>query len=123
MSYFDYIWKKAEDSIERNEDARASEHTLVICLSYIISHPEIKSVIESKIVKIIENGATIPHELIGFCMHELRWPKVFDAARRRRDREANNPHGQRLSELIMESYSDDWDGRVIYEYYQNKRSV
>lgn len=54
-----------------------------------------------------------PWELISYCMYELRWPSVKRKAEQLRD-EASDPRNRRVMELILESFDDNWEDRVLY---------
>ena len=78
----------------------SSRDTLVQCFISLLHNPE-------------WNG---PVELIEFCMFELRWPEVKQAA------EEIVKHTQDIRErdflrTISYAYSDDWDGIDFYLYY------
>jgi hypothetical protein len=63
----------------------------------------------------------VPHELISFCMHELRWEEVKDTA----ICEINKAEDFRVKNVmcdIIEAFSMDWDGKDLYAYYKKPQS-
>lgn len=118
MTEFDDLYARAQVSVRDHDDATMYEPDLLNVLEYIKQHPSDTAHVKAIFCRDIEEGTRIPFQLIGYCMHELRWPEVLAAAVRRKAREAGNPHGRRLAELIIEAYNDDWDCHLMFDYYR-----
>ena len=55
-------------------------------------------------------------DVLEFCMHELKWSKIKQALEKVVENTNDIRERDALSGVI-EAFSDDWNGAVIYNYY------
>ena len=58
----------------------------------------------------------LPSTVIAYCMHELRWPEIYQFA----ESENREFYSQRMSTLmtdIMAAYDDNWEDKEFYKRF------
>jgi hypothetical protein len=103
---------------EARQDDDALENAMVTLLGFIKEHPESRQVFVSEFLESVSGTKGVELDVVAFCMHELRWPEVLEAARTRN----RNPHPRSMNLIarIIEAYDDDWDSRDLYAYYRDR---
>ena len=77
-------------------------------LDYVIRHPTWRNEFGSEFIRMVTFPGTISAELVEYCMYELRWPEVAEAARSMMNT-SDDPRNISVFEHILESFQDDWD--------------
>jgi hypothetical protein len=100
---------------EARQDDDAVESAMVTLLGFIKAHPEARPAFVSAFVESVSGTKGAALDVIAFCMHELRWPEILEAART--CNRNPNPRSMNLIARIIEAYDDDWDSRDLYAYF------
>jgi hypothetical protein len=91
---------------------------LIGLLDWIARNPESNSEYEAVFVDYVDHNKT--PEVLEFCMHHLRYPRVRERVEEIRDRAPDTPRGydsRRLAQGILDAYSDDWADSDIWPPY------
>ena len=130
MSPLENFWRlvgKIEGLFESPDyaDSRMIEPTLVEVLSLIRAHPDRRDSFEDAFIEVVRALPKGSDEAVCFCMHELRWSAVMRAAEEERAKARSPVPDHRREPMlrhIIESFSDDWDGRDCYPYFRGQEA-
>jgi hypothetical protein len=95
------------------------EPHLVRLLTTIKSQPECRSEYVAAFKDLVESRASIPWELIPFCMHELRWAEVRTTIedRHAEARTRNDWRAIAVLSKYLDAFRDDWESIDLFTYY------
>ncbi len=102
-----------------------AEVHLVAMLDLIRSHPEARGSFEAAFLEGLrwspDDGVPPPFELevVVFCMHELMWPAIRDAAEKIREETNDHRILLRVREVI-EAYDPAWKYEDEWEYFSSR---
>ena len=89
-------------------------------MNFVKQYPESKDILEQCFIEVIHSRKwRVSIDVLEFCMHELRWPKVKEVI----ENIVRNTQDIRQRQAlyhIPEAYSDDWDGFEYYNYYSKQ---
>ena len=114
MSEFERLFANAVAACDSGASTSDFEAEFARVLKFAKQHPELRKQIEAVFVNALADTPT-PWELIGFCMHALRWASVRATAESMRTR-ASDPRSERVYRLVLEAFDDNWDQREMYSY-------
>lgn len=103
----------ASDTLDSTEDF---EPDFINVLEFIREHPSIESDIKQVFIDMLGRKDGVPYELLSFCMHELRWVEIKDAAEQRFNSESS-PRVLAVMENIIDSFSEGWSSKITYPYF------
>lgn len=88
-------------------------------LDRILRSLRCRSCISSRLTRLLEvvDGDNV--SIIQFCMHVLRWEEVQGKALTLLERESS-VNRRRLYGRVLESFSDDWPERDIYDKFSSE---
>lgn len=93
------------------------EAQLEILLKLIKCNLEHKKDFITRFCNLLYSNASIPLEIFWFCMHELRWYEVRECVVKYMEN-SEDLRCIRAAELILESFSEDWDDAEMFEKYR-----
>jgi hypothetical protein len=108
----DVVEKKQSETYSLDE----LEPSLLAVLNFSKKNSDSRQVLEECFIELIHKPKRGSLEVLVFCMHELRWPKIKQVI----EEIVRNTKDIRKRDAlwdIPEAYSDDWDGREYYKYY------
>lgn len=111
------LFAKAEAACRVWCSAEQYEPAFVRLLEYIAAHPMLSAAAERTFIEGVESG-TLCDELVAFCMHSLRMPRVADTAQNLA--RAANPRAWGPLSSILSAFDDDWSEADMYEYYRRR---
>ena len=94
-------------------------------LEFLADHPKERVFLSQKLIEIMSEyrfvrGTKVkllPSAAIAYCMHELRWPEIYEFAKK----ENIAFYSKKMETLmtdIMSAYDDSWDDRDFYKRFQ-----
>jgi hypothetical protein len=113
---FNRLVRETHDADMREEPI---EPHLVRVLTAIKSHPECRTEYGAAFKALIESRASLPWELVPFCMHELRWDDV-KAVIEERYAEARKQDDWRAIPVYskyLDAFNDDWESADLFQYF------
>src|ERR1051325_2464037 len=111
----DIFWLKVSEvgpTIRDTHDYRAAERTLLEIVRIVQTSPEKRALFEDAFLKIFEES---PHSdlVLEYCMHVLRFPRVF---RRGWERIARDPLAvDAVARHVVGAYSNNWIEASIFK--------
>lgn len=85
-------------------------------LQLVLDHPEMKAEFIDAFIKIAHEPELGPHDLIQFCMHELKWQEVKDHLSRWLESE-DSARVRYILSLILCAFDENWDGALFYRRF------
>ena len=113
------FWKlcnKASLAWEESPDTKAYEASLMDILTHVKSFPEFEDEFIKCFVEIVNTPKLAVHEIVIYCMRELKWKSVYDAAYRIHC-ESLDIREKHIAEDILAVYENDWDNEDLWDYY------
>lgn len=95
------------------------EPSLLRILNHIKKNQHLKPEFVEYFSLLINDGTVGPYEIIVFCMRELQWQEVADAALNEIE-ENDDPRIISVMNDILEVYEDEWEDEDLYEYYSKE---
>ena len=92
------------------------EPSLLEVLNFVKKHPDSKQELEECFLELIQTPKGGVIEILEFCMHELRWPKIKQALENT-VRTTKDIRERDALWRIPEAFLDNWDGVIFYKYY------
>jgi len=92
------------------------EKELLDVLNYIKADREDEKEIKQFLIKIVRGLEFYPLEIIIFCMRELQWIEIKEAAIDEKSK-TNDWRVIRAMNNIIAVYKTDWEDADLYEYY------
>jgi hypothetical protein len=112
---------RAEQEIDHCPDM---EPYLLAVLNYVKMHPDGEAFFKTEFSKFVQNDNSVGYYLVPFCMRELRWPEVREAARLHMEMlQRANQHARFMnyfSDLIQAYEELVWDSAILFPYYANR---
>lgn len=93
-----------------------SEPSFAAVLNFLIEHPELRPAAAERFIRGLLNDPAIPPELIEYCMFELRWSEVQQAAKDLV--QSVGIREQAVLKGIIGSFSDRWYGKTAYRRWR-----
>jgi len=88
-------------------------------LQLVGAHPELRREFEDAFCELWRRPDAGPWELVMFCMHSLRWPRVQEYYERELQsaitREDWRAHP--IARDIVAAFHDDWEDRDLFPFY------
>jgi hypothetical protein len=120
------FWRLCDDVRkiwEKEVGTRELEPTLLRILELVRSTPSHRQQFVAAFNEIVrreyKGSGRVPHEVLVFCMRELRWDAVRQSVIDERGR-AEDPRVQSVMDQILEVFDDEWPDADLYEYYSRK---
>jgi hypothetical protein len=111
------------DAVKRKEKitygVNEIEKELLDVLNYIKIYKKGEEEIKAFLIKIVKGEEIYPLEIIIFCMRELQWLEIKEAA----IEEKTKTHDWRIISSmnhILEVYENNWECADMYEYYSKE---
>jgi hypothetical protein len=119
MDELEKLYRTAVSACDEGVSTADFERSFIGFLNYIECHPSLREQAEALLLDGLCSTPT-PWELVSFCMHALRWERIKQKVEAQRTR-AGDPRAQRALDLILDSFSDEWDQRDLYSYAWPRR--
>jgi hypothetical protein len=103
-------------------DTNAQESYLLEILRFVQNHPSDRQELIYCFIKLLGPRSGYPHEIVVFCMRELRWPEIREAAAKICD-ENDDFRTKTIMADILAVYREDWDGGDFYPYYSKQQKI
>ena len=105
-------------------DIAQFEDRLEDLLRFMWTHPKATPAFKAEFLRLLERKAAGVEEIVGFCMHSLRWPELREAIREKRDAIPARSAGRlweerRYWEKLLEAFEDEWPNAVLYRRYSD----
>lgn len=110
--------KYACDNFDSTQDF---EPFLLRVLLFVKSNPLHVSDFKEYFTRMLHDPNLGPWELIEFCMRDLQWPEILEAAKRRMSANADHRIKAVMAKIIA-VYQQNWEDRDLYKYYSNSQS-
>ena len=114
---FSQLCMAAAQAYRDHIDALAREPFYARVLQFVTQHPDATDFFRGQFLTMVRNPQEELIDLIQFCMHQLQWQDIADAASGVSS-QTNNSRTRRWMELIANSFGDTWPGLDYYEYYK-----
>jgi hypothetical protein len=95
------------------------EPDLLAILNFTKQNLDQKDTLVQCFIDLVYDRALGPFEVIEFCMRELRWPEVADAAAERW-RSTTDPRIHIVMKDILDVYEEHWEDADLYQYYAHE---
>jgi hypothetical protein len=116
LTELEMLTLKATHACEGPVGTHEYEKAFLSVLNYMKEHPMDADAYKNYFVKMLSDPALGPWELIAFCMRELQWPEVLEAARERL-KLMRDPRIKSVMAEVIEVYQPNWADSVLYDYY------
>ena len=95
------------------------ENLLLETLDYIKAHGKYKEEFSKCFINRIKREEFFPLEIIFFCMRELQWPEIKEAAI---EEKSKTDDWRIISAMdqILAVYENDWEDADLYQYYSTQ---
>lgn len=90
-------------------------------LEFVLAHPECEPALVGKFDATLDELPRGSEEILGFCMHELRWSSVHDHVQQWVNLAFGNPRKGPRYARILAAFYDDWPDRALYLRYNPAR--
>jgi hypothetical protein len=117
---FSTLLNVAAQSYLDGGDALEREPSYLELLQFIKSHPEDDSLFRQRFIEMVRAPKEEYVPLIQYCMQELQWQEVDVVAQQVADA-TEQSLVRRWMELIRRSFTNEWPGLDVYDYYLSKR--
>ncbi len=115
------LLRAARLGLENAVSTEEFEPQFVTLLEFIKRHPLIQRDMSSAFCALLKGDPGTPHELIEFCMHELKWPEVLAQATAGYER-STDPRDKHVFADIIDSFGPAWKSLDLYAYYRMRSS-
>ncbi len=118
MNNIDKFWELVavtQESWNNTFGVNEIEPHLLDILQFVKNHPNEKTKFVNCFITLVR-GHCGPLEIVEFCMRELQWPEVREAALQRQ-LDSKDFRVLDAMENIIAVYSDKWDDADLYQYY------
>ncbi|MEV5948965.1 hypothetical protein [Streptomyces sp. NPDC051993] len=102
---------------EETYGAEALEPGLERALAILQTNPEFEEQFENQLIALIDSPEEGVVEVVSFLMHALRWEVVREAVEERISHPRGNVSNIRLYEAMLDSFTDSWRDRDLYERF------
>ena len=99
-------------------DCREAEPLYLELLEFLKINSDKKDCLSEKLANRVKN-AQQPWEAVQFCMRELKWEAVKNAALGRRN-SADDPRVISVMNDILAVYENEWEDADMYQYYSKE---
>ena len=110
------LCRQAGHAWEESADTKYYEPFLLKILRHVTSYPDLRSEFAQCFIDIVHDTTPAIWEIVMYCMRELQWSEVYDAA----DHEYHSNQDLRVQavmEDILAVYEDEWENSDLFEYY------
>lgn len=121
MGAFYELCMKAKNTWENSYSGTSElEPDLLLILKFVKEHAEYKNEFIQGFQEIINGSNTAPLEIVIFCMRELQWQEIKDAAA---ERLLSHDDWRIKSAMqdIIDVYSPIWGNSDLYQYYSEEK--
>ncbi len=112
------LYKNAAASTDTTGSVSEYEHTFVSVLDFIQKNKDEREAITGILISLMNDKSLWNHEVVGFCMHELRWEEIRLEIARIIDTSSDWRIKSHFSS-ILEAYDDNWGDSDLYEYFSH----
>lgn len=92
------------------------EPALEAVLAHVLAHSEARAEFASAFIEIARDPIKGPPELIGYCMHALRWAEVQDGLQSWIGKEESE-RVRHVLRSMLQSFEDDWYDADLYSRF------
>ncbi len=123
VNEFKELCKKADKTWETmTRGAPDLEPDLLAILEFTKKNLKHRDILVDCFVELVYDRTIGPFEIIVFCMRELQWEEIKEAAIAKCNK-THDPRVHAVMDDILEVYEPEWEFAEIYKYYAEKENV
>ena len=122
LKNFNTLCNNVKEKYDVSFGVNEIEDLLLIVLNYIKKNKNYKKEFTTCFIERIKRNYNFPLEVVIFCMRELQWPEIKEAA----INEINKTNDCRIISRmndILKVYQKDWGDSDMYQYYSEKNNL
>ena len=110
------LCKQASMEWEKTADTKLYEPFLLEILNHVKSNSEFVEEFKKCFIQIIKKPEIAIWEIVMYCMRELRWDEIYNAAKEEHFH-SDDIRNKDVLENILAVFDDDWEDSDLFEYY------